>query len=177
MNNNDIDFDKVAEDAIDVCGRGILLEDADPYDKIEADLEKVFGHMLKYKYQPDKQTSSWIYSITSGGINEIKKIMDQGKNRNKNFKKYFEDNAKMDKIYQAGKEKVAEKDLKNGLKNAKNSEEKKKIEKALKDIPAERPQGWTFKNITDTEYMNKFLSSNACTKDAKRYVKNGYSVK
>lgn len=177
MNNNDIEFNKAVEESIDIYGKGILLEDANPYDKIEADLEKIFGHMLKYKYQQDKQTMSWINSITSGGVDEIKRIKEQGKNRNKNFDKYFEDKEKLDKIYQAGKEKVAEKDLKNGIKNAKNSEEKKKIEEALNNIPETRPQGWTFKNITDTEFMNKFLSSNAYTKDAKQYIEKGYKTK
>ena len=120
-----------------------LIESRDPsIDEISSRLTGAFGHLLKYQYQPEKQSKSWIYSINRD-IDEFNVAISNNKNkRNKATSDQF-----FDEAYKRAIKEIAIKDTKDY--------NERKIE-----FPKERPYEYNLQLITDRNSIKKFLMDN-----------------
>lgn len=57
-------------------------------DALESNLTRVFQHLLKWKYQPEKRTNSWQYSITEHSL-RLNKMMQKSPSLRPYFKTVF----------------------------------------------------------------------------------------
>lgn len=120
---------------------------------IESQLEREMKHMIKYTYQPSRQSKSWIETIT-GAVEEIE---SEYKYNDKQIKKFINDN--IDKIY------------KNAVKEAKKDFAKDNYKTIISE---EVPQNWNYENLTNDKFIKDFLVNNVESYNAKKYLNNKY---
>lgn len=115
----------------------LLLESKSEESTIQSYFEKLYGHMLKLKYQEEKylQSNTWIDTIINSS-KEINKICKKATLRNKAI------NELQFKGYKNGI-KIAEKDTKGKL-NKQN-------------IPNELPNEWNYANVIDLKFIFNFM--------------------
>jgi len=127
----------------------VINEASNPEDRIASFGALVFGHMLKYQYQPFKQSASWIEIIVKKGIPEIQRCLSVKKGLRKRIT-----SSDLDKWYNDGLKNIAIPETKGYNIN----------------FPEQRPEDWTLDNILDYEFIKNFLVSNAQTIYAKNYL-------
>lgn len=116
---------------------------------ISGELRLIYGHMLKYKYKPDNQSSSWIGTI----ITEFKKV---SKVKPSQLNKVIDNYDIMNQAYKDSIKTVVCNNT--GYKSS--------------DFPKDRPYNWTIENIANFNFMMTFLYENAKDDDIKDYISN-----
>lgn len=112
-------------------------------------LSILYAHMLKYQYQQNKQSTSWIYTIRDK-VNEINKILS----KKTNFANKIDYNT-MNKCYLVG--------VRIAMKDTKYSADK---------FPNSVPDEYDFKLVRDLKYIYSFLKRYAYSDEAKKFVSN-----
>lgn len=142
MNMNNDEF--AVEKFIDFCDNMMLAEESSKnnnhgkYGHIKNCLKIIYGHMLKYQFHQKDQSSNWISSIIEN-TNQIITIKPS------RFNSYITDFNIMNRSYAKAILLVACKD--NDYK--------------VTDFPKERPEDWTFFNVTNKSFVLEFLTKNA----------------
>ena len=93
----------------------------------------MFEHMIKYVYNPSKQSTSWVGSIIDGYIILSKVGIDQ-------VSKYV-NNTELDSCYIEGRRKAEKEDKCNTIKNS----------------PKARPYNWNLDILTNIDSIKEFL--------------------
>lgn len=119
-----------------------LLEEKareDEANEVGSYLSIIIQHLLKYKYQKEKQSSSWADSMKANQ-RHIDKLLDNTNVRNR-----------------AGTKSSLDKDYKNAYDDAMHDIEKsgRKI-----DLPKERPEEFTLDNLVNKDWRNKYIEDN-----------------
>ena len=131
----------------------IINEDADYGDKFESHLINLYTHLLKYYYQPERQSRSWIETIKNS-INEINRIINDKKGSNKNKIRKLEDIQY--NIYEKAKKQAS-----------------KETGKPSTSFPNLIPDDFMIENgILDLEKVLNKMSLMANTTEAKKYFNN-----
>lgn len=129
------------EDMLDMIEEGVKSD----IKATRSQIRRIFTHMLKYQYQNDHQTRSWINTIRDANRN----LQDQMKT-DKNVYNVFGDDMLND-IYE------------DALRDAKNE-----TGLPLKVFPLSRPNDFTKDNIVDSDFIEEFLKKYAYTDYAKQ---------
>ena len=119
-----------------------LLEEKareDEANEVGSYLSIIIQHLLKYKYQKEKQSSSWADSMKANQ-RHIDKLLDNTNVRNR-----------------AGTKSSLDKDYKNAYDDAMHDIEKsgRKI-----DLPKERPEEFTLDNLVNEDWRNNHIEDN-----------------
>lgn len=104
------------------------LENAE---SVKKSLSKGIQHLIKWKVQPSRQSSSWAKSINDA-ITEIEEMFDSDSN-NKNFKNIVYADSFDNEAFELGKS-SAKSDYDKALKNGSKSIDKNEVDKIKKEI-------------------------------------------
>lgn len=111
-----------------------------------SEIERLYCHLLKYYYQSNKQSRSWISTINDASFNAYKFISS-----NKNVRQDVENN--LEKSYLKGRDKaIGETRLSSNI------------------FPQAIPNNWTLDNISNNLWIKDFLIRYAKSDEAKKEV-------
>lgn len=119
--------------------------------RMESQFERIYEHLLKYKYQKDRQTRSWINTII-----DSKNNIEKQKEESKSIWNYFGEDH-LDDIY---KKSVRKASKETGL--------------DIKSFPIERPKTFTKENMINDNFIESYFKQNAYTTEAKYNIDKIY---
>ena len=114
-------------------------------DKVISQLNRLYAHMLKFEFQPNRQTKSWISTIKDSS-NQISNIL-----RRKTVKNRITYDI-LESCYNSGVDWAS-----------------KETGIPVKNFPKHIPDDWTLDNITDKEFIKNFIYLRLQTEEAHRY--------
>lgn len=123
----------------------------DETDKSKSQLIRLYKHMLKFQYQPYRQTRSWLNTIRNAS-KELDNTIGTRKNIENRLTNDIIDSCYEDATIDAATE--------TGL--------------ARNDFPKYRPNDWTLENIRNPEYIKKYICDYKYTSDAKKWYEDIY---
>lgn len=134
----------ITESYVDDC-LDIIQEMAANLEKgMKSQLIRIFMHLLKYQFQPIKQSRSWINTIRSAS-NEINKI----KQKNKSIWNVFGDDHLNDIYIKAVNEACKDTGLN------------------IRNFPLQRPDYFTKENMADLQFIENYLRRYVYSDEAK----------
>lgn len=118
----------------------------------ESQLVRLYSHMLKFKYQPNKQTTSWLYTIDDAS-EELRNCIGSRKNVQNRIT-----GDEIDKCYSRA--------VKLAVKETGIFERK---------FPDNIPDEWSIDNVKDKKFIEKFIRDNKYTKEANKWYDRFYT--
>lgn len=109
MINDDFNLVDLLEDDDDE-----YLEEANTASGFDSIVSNMFGHMVKFKHQPEKQSSSWVRTINRNNKDIIKLYPRLSTNERNNIA--YDTNGYLDKCFNEGLRTVVKKDTSKTLK-------------------------------------------------------------
>lgn len=117
----------------------------------ESQLVRLYSHMLKFKYQPNKQTTSWLYTIDDAS-EELRNCIGSRKNVQNRIT-----GDEIDKCYSRA--------VKLAVKETGIFERK---------FPDSVPDEWSIDNVKDKKFIEEFIRDNKYTEEANKWYDRFY---